>query len=80
MERLDSRRGDLMETAGLPTIVQPAYSPELNPAERVFEEIRRWVEGRIYGSIEEKVEAVNAYLRELESDPDGCGRLPDGIG
>ena len=49
--------------------MQPAYSPELNPAERVFEEVRRWVEGRVYGSIEEKVEAVNAYLRELESDP-----------
>ena len=62
-------RSRLMETAGLPTIVQPAYSPELNPAERVFEEVRRWVEGRVYGSIEEKVEAVNAYLRELESDP-----------
>ena len=38
-------------------------------AERVFQEVRRWVEGRVYGSIEEKVEAVNAYLRRLESDP-----------
>ena len=27
------------------------------------------LEGRIYWSIEDKVEAVNAYLRELESDP-----------
>ena len=27
-------------------IYQPPYSPELNPAERVFEEVRRWVEGR----------------------------------
>ena len=54
---------------GLPTVVQPAYSPELNPAERVFEEVRRWVEGRVYGSIEEKVEAVNSYLRRLASDP-----------
>ena len=62
-------RSRLVDVVGLPTIVQPAYSPELNPAERVFEEVRRWVEGRIYGSIEEKVEAVNAYLRELESDP-----------
>ena len=60
-------RSRLVDVVGLPTIVQPAYSPELNPAERVFEEVRRWVEGRIYGSIEEKVEAVNAYLRELES-------------
>ena len=68
----DGARGHrswLVETVGLPTVVQPAYSPELNPAERVFEEVRRWVEGRVYGSIEEKVEAVNAYLRRLESDP-----------
>ena len=25
---------------------RPPYSPELNPAERVFEEVRRWVVGR----------------------------------
>ena len=50
--------------------MQPQYSPELNPAERVFEEIRRWGEGRVYGSMEEKVEAVNSYLSRLESDPD----------
>ena len=62
-------RGEMVRSVGLATIVQPAYSPELNPAERVFEEVRRWVEGRIYGSIDEKVEAVDAYLSELESDP-----------
>ena len=62
-------RAEEVERVGLPTIVQPPYSPELNPAERVFEEVRRWVEGRIYRSIEDKMEAVNAYLRELESDP-----------
>ena len=62
-------RGHLVEVVGLPTVVQPAYSPQLNPAERVFEEVRRWVEGRVYGSIEEKVEAVNSYLERLESDP-----------
>ena len=31
------------------------------------------VEGRVYVSVEENVEAVNAYLRRLESDP---GRVP----
>ena len=62
-------RSRLVEAVGLPTVEQPAYSPELNPAERVFEEVRRWVEGRVYVSIEEKVETVNAYLRRLESDP-----------
>ena len=42
----------------------------MNPAERVFQEVRRWVEGRVYESIEEKVKAVDAYLSELESDPE----------
>jgi len=28
------------------------YSSELNPAERVLEEVRRWVEGRRYERIE----------------------------
>jgi transposase len=30
----------------------PAYSPELNPAERLFEEIRRHVEGRVYATLD----------------------------
>ena len=65
-----SHRSELVRNvSGVKTVVQPAYSPELNPAERVFEEVRRWVEGRVCGSIEEKMEAVNAYLSRLESDP-----------
>ena len=60
---------NLVEQVGLPTVVQSAYSPGLNTAERVFGEVRRWVEGRIYGTIEEKIGAVNSYLRRLESDP-----------
>ena len=62
-------RGEAVRNVGLSTIIQPAYSPELNPVERVFQEVRRWVEGKVYGSIEEKMEAVEAYLSELGSDP-----------
>ena len=62
-------RGEAVRNMGLSTIIQPAYSPELNPVERVFEEVRRWVEGKVYGSIEEKMDAVEAYLSELGSDP-----------
>ena len=40
---------------------------------RVFEEVRRWEEGRVYWSIEEKVEAVNASHSRLESDPARVG-------
>jgi transposase len=53
---------------GLRRIYQPPYSPELNPAERVLEEVRRWVEGRRYESIEAKKAAVEEVLRRLEAE------------
>ena len=65
-----SHRDKFVRGLGLPLIGLPPYSPELNPAERVFEEVRRWIEGKVYRSIEDKVEAVEAFLTELESDPD----------
>ncbi len=64
-----SHRDRRMRGLGLPLIELPPYSPELNPAERVFEEVRRWVEGMVYRSIEDKVEAVDAFLTNLESNP-----------
>ena len=66
-----SHRSELVRSVeGVKTILQPAYSPELNPAERVFEEVRGWVEGTVYGSVEEKMAAVNECLSRLESDPE----------
>ena len=53
---------------GLRRIYQPPYSPELNPAERVFAEVRRWVEGRRYERIEAKKAAVEEVLRRLEAE------------
>jgi transposase len=53
---------------GLRRIYQPPYSPELNPAERVLEEVRRWVEGRRHERIEAKKAAVEEVLRRLEAE------------
>jgi transposase len=53
---------------GLRRIYQPPYSPERNPAERVFEEVRRWVEGRRYERIEAKKAAVEEVPRRLEAE------------
>ena len=53
---------------GLRRIYQPPYSPERNPAGRVFAEVRRWVEGRQYERIEAKQAAVEAVLRRLEAE------------
>jgi DDE superfamily endonuclease len=53
----------------LPLIGLPSYSPELNPAERLFEEIRRLVEGRVYATLDAKVADVQTFLEELDADP-----------
>lgn len=63
-----SHRSELVQGVGLPLIGLPPYSPELNPAERVFEEVRRWIEGKMYPSLDSKSEAVASYLTQLESD------------
>ena len=70
-----SHRDQRVHGLGVPLIGLPPYSPELNPAERVFEEVRRWVEGRVYPTIEDKVKAVEGFLTELESDPGQIRKL-----
>jgi len=60
---------------GFPLVIQPAYAPELNPAERVFEELRRAVEGRTYPTLAAKVAAITAELLKLEADPQRVRRL-----
>ncbi len=47
--------------------IKPSYSPELNPAEQVFAEVQRWVEGRRYERIEVK-KAAGEVLRQLEAE------------
>ena len=53
---------------GLRRVYQSPYFSEFNPAERVFEEVRRWVEGRRYERIEAKKAAVEEVLRRLEAE------------
>ena len=56
-------------------IFLPAYSPELNPAERVFEEIRGHVEGEVYPSLKAKMAAIDHVLRQLRADKPRLKRL-----
>ncbi|HEX5498651.1 MAG TPA: hypothetical protein VFX03_05465, partial [Thermomicrobiales bacterium] len=44
-------------------------SPELNPVERVIEEIRRRVEGRVYDDLDAKQAVADAYLQTLAAAP-----------
>ncbi len=50
-------------------------APGLSPAERVFAELRRAVEGLVYTDIDQKVAAVEALLTDLAADPDRVRRL-----
>jgi transposase len=68
------RGKDLVDLPGQ-RIIQPAYSPELNPAERIFQEIRRAVEGIVYPSLLDKRHAVDDFLTSLAADPERIQRL-----
>ena len=70
-----SHRDAAVRAVGVPLVGLPPYSPELNPAERLFEEVRRQVEGRVYATLADTVAAVDACLHTLEADPARVRRL-----
>jgi DDE superfamily endonuclease len=70
-----SHRDAAITALDLARVTLPPYSPELNPAERLFEEVRRHVEGRVYATLDDKVTAVQAFLEELDADPARVRRL-----
>ena len=55
---------------GVPLIALPPYSPELNPAERLFQAIRAEIEGDIYADLDAKCARVDAILAGWDADPD----------
>ena len=69
-DRARGHRGPAYRDVRVKLIEQPPYSPELNPAERVFEYLRSKVEGRVFGTIAAKKQAVEAELRALVATPE----------
>jgi DDE superfamily endonuclease len=70
-----SHRDDEITDLDLAFVGLPPYSPELNPAERLFEAIRRRFEGRVYATLDDKAAEVQAFLEELDADPARVRRL-----
>lgn len=54
---------------GVPLIPLPAYSPELNPAERLFEAIRAALAGEVYADLAAKCARVEAMLAGWDAHP-----------
>lgn len=74
-DRAPGHRGETFKQVEVVRIEQPPYSPELNPAERIFEELRRKVEGKVYGDIEKKKASVEEELRKLVAAPEKVKQL-----
>ncbi len=64
------RAKDLVVPENIRLIFQPAHSPELNPVEHVWEDLReKQLPNRAFPSLDEVIDAVCDGLRQLESDP-----------
>jgi len=46
----------------------PPYSPELNPVERFFQELRRKLKFRVFDSLDEAEQFVSEALKEFYTD------------
>lgn len=63
------------EIPGLIVLFLPPYSPELNPAERFFEEIRKATANQIFKTIEDQEVAIEEKLNLLADDMEGMKQL-----
>jgi hypothetical protein len=63
-----AHRGQAMARLAMQRIFLPSYAPELSPAERIFEEIRREIEGIVYPSLFAKQDRIDRFLRRLRTD------------
>ena len=70
-----AHRARLVRDVGMTLQTQPAAAPKVNPAERVFQELRRVVEGLVYPTLADKVAVVERELLALTADPIRLRRL-----
>ncbi len=69
-DRAPSHRAKSLRKLPTKRVFLPPYSPELDPAERIFEEVRRRVEGKVYEDLEAKRREAESYLQELRGAPE----------
>src|SRR3954468_17043095 len=63
------RAKDLEVPENIRLIFQPAYSPEVNPVEHLWEELReKYVHNRVFPSLDEVIEVLCQGLNHLTAD------------
>ncbi len=63
------------EREHLTCIYLPPYSPELNPAERFFGELRKATANRIFATIDEQECVIEEYVKMLSLNEEGMKQL-----
>lgn len=56
-------------------LLLPAYSPQLNPAERCFQELRKVLSNRLFGTLEALQDALTEALRPFWHDKPRLAQL-----
>jgi hypothetical protein len=63
------RAKDLQVPENIRLIFQPAYSPEVNPVEHLWEELReKYLHNRVFSSLEDLLEVLCQALSDLTED------------
>lgn len=69
------RSTTLVWPEGLEPLPLPPYSPELNPAERIFERLRATLANRVFADLTALEEAITEKLRGFWAEPATLQRL-----
>ena len=65
----------LREIDGITLVPLPAYSPQLNPTERLFGELRKTTANTIFATIDEQEQAIEKKIIHYFNHPDELQRL-----
>lgn len=69
------RSGEVKGIEGVKFVRLPAYSPELNPVERLIEELRKSTANRVFNNLGEIEEVLIEALKEYIENRDKVGSL-----
>jgi hypothetical protein len=69
LDNAPGHRNPVLRTVAPPLVPLPPYSPELDPAERIFRALRPEIEGEAYPTLEATRARADTWLRELAADP-----------
>jgi len=71
MEQVGIARTSWSSKTNIRLIPQPAYSPELNPVEHIWDELReKYFQNRVFSSLDLLIEQLCQGLNDLADNPE----------